>query len=454
MRLDVRWVALTLCLPLAVAHAGKDNDYAYAFPLDTKETAEAYRIVLSPEVYASVNPSADLRDLVVVNALNRPVPFGELPPSPPLRHDFSLDAQLLPVPVSASTHEGVQIERSTSGGIVISQPPNSPSPQHPHQWLVDAGRVVTLDHIAFDASTLQQDFQVHLAVDTSSDLRQWIPLSGDIGATRVHGESDQVEQLSLPMSESVEGRYYRIRLIDGDVDWSDDHVPSVKLVGSYTDAVADRASQLQWLQATPTGSNGNDYDYTLPASLPLEAVKVQLPASNTAARVHVQLPQGEGASSWFDLATLDLVRAAGKEGEAKTQFAPRREQHLRLHSETPLVAAPVVMIGWLPPQYFFMAEGGGPYRLLAGSYASRRGEYPVTEAWDRLRAKYGESWTPPAATLGARVDDMGVEALSAPKVPYDWTRPLLWGVLVVGALAVAGMALSLLRQAKRDETGS
>lgn len=454
MRLDVRWVALTLCLPLAVARAGTDNDYAYAFPLDTRETAEAYRLVLSPEVYASVNPSAGLRDLVVVNALNRPVPFGELPSSPPLRHDFSLVARLLPVPVSASAHEGVQIERSTSGGIVISQPPNNPSPQHPRQWLVDAGRAVTLDHLEFDAVTLRQDFQVHLAVDASNDLRQWIPLSGEVGVTRVHGESDQVEQLSLPLSGSMADRYYRIRLIDGDVDWSEDHVPSVQLAGSYTDAVADRLSQLQWLQATNTGSSGNDYDYTLPASLPLEAVKVQLPAANTAARVHVQWPQGEGASSWFDVATLDLVRAAGKDGDAKAQFAPRSVQHLRLHSETPLAAAPVLSIGWLPPQYFFMAEGGGPYRLLAGSYASRRGEYPVVEAWDRLRAKYGEAWTPPVATLGSRVDEVGAAALSAPKVPYDWTRPLLWGVLVVGALAVAGMALSLLRQAKRDEAGS
>lgn len=454
MRLDVRWMALAFCLPLAVARAGTTSDYAYAFSLQTPVSAEAYRVVLTPEVYASVNPSAALRDLVVVNAADHPVPFGELPPSPPMRHDFSLAARLLPVPVNVATHDGVQIERSTSGGIVISQPPNNPAPQHTRQWLVDAGRAVTLDHLELDAATLRQDFQAHVAVDASNDLRQWTPLSGDVGVTRVHGESDQVEQLSLPLSGSMAGRYYRIRLIDGDVDWSDDHAPSVQLVGSYTDAVADRLSQLQWLQATNTGSNGNDYDYTLPASLPLEAVKVQLPAANTAARVHLQLPQGEGASSWFDVARLDLVRAAGKDGETRSQFAPRSVQHLRLHSETPLAAAPVLSIGWLPPQYFFMAEGAGPYRLLAGSYASRRGEYPVAEAWDRLRAKYGEDWTPPTTVLGSRVDEVGVAALSAPKVPYDWTRPLLWGVLVVGALAVAGMALSLLRQARRDETGS
>src|SRR5579859_7001667 len=171
MRLDVRWVALALWLPLAAARAGTSTEYAYAFPLDTKESAEAYRVVLNPAVYASVNASAALRDLVVVNALGQPVPFGPLPPTPPVKHHYMLETRLLPVPTNAATHDGVQVARNADGGIVISQQAADTSSQRPQQWLVDAGREVELSGIALESASLQQDFQVHLAVEASNDLR-------------------------------------------------------------------------------------------------------------------------------------------------------------------------------------------------------------------------------------------------------------------------------------------
>lgn len=454
MRLDVRWIALALMLPLAAAQADTSSDYAYAFPLDTKASAEAYRIVLSPEVYAAVNPSAQLRDMVVVNGLGRAVPFGALPPVPPAEHKRSLDARLLPVPPDAVSHNTMLVERGTDGGIVISQPANQAAPSLPRWWLFDAGRAMTLDSLALVSESLQQDFQIHVALEGSDDLRQWRTVASDAGLVRVRGESDEVEQLTIQVDGSEPYRYYRMRLVDGDVDWSTSHAPMVHLEGSYTDAAAERDSQLQWLVAGNTGAMGTDYDYVLPAALPVEAIKVQLPAAHAAARVHLQLTPEQGALAWFDVSTLDLVRAGGKGGDAVAHLTPRATRHVRLHSETPLTAAPVVSVGWVPPQYVFMAEGGAPYRLLAGSYAAKRGDYPMEQVLDRLHGQHGADWLPPVAVLGARVDAAGEQALQAPKVPFDWTRSLLWGVLVVGALAVAGMALSLLRQSRREESGS
>lgn len=448
MRLDLRRAVLALLFPVAVAQASTATDYAYAFPLDTQASAEAYRVVLDPVVYASVNPSAELHDLVVVNALGQPVPFGPLPPAPPKRYDFEQTTRLIPLPANVAAHDGVRIERNTNGGIVISQPAAGNASERPQQWLLDAGREVTLDHLELQAASLQQDFQLHLAVDASNDLREWHTLADDVSVTRVHNGDDNVEQLSMDLAGAEPARYYRLRLVDGEVDWSGEHVPTVALVGGYSDTAAERSSQLQWLPVTAS-STGNDYDYTLPAALPVEAVKVQLPTANAAARVQLMLPQGQGASNWVAVSTLDLVRTAGSGGEATARFAPRPLQHLRLHSDTPLAQAPVVSAGWLPPQYVFMAEGSGPYRLLAGSYAARRGDYPVDTALERLRSSNGTDWLPPVAALGQRADAAGPTALEAPKVPYDWTRPLLWAVLIAGALLVAGMALSLLRSSGR-----
>ncbi len=450
MRLDLRWAMLALLFPIAAAQASTATDYAYAFALDTPSPAEAYRVVLAPEIYAAANPTADLRDLVVVNALGQPVPFGPMPSVPPKRTRFEQATRLIPVPTSAAAHDGVRVERSTSGSIVISQPAPGNAPERTQQWLLDAGRDVTLDRIELQAASLQQDFQLHLAVDASNDLREWRSLADDVSVIRVHSGNDNVEQLSMDLSSTEPARYYRLRLVDGEVDWSTDHVPTVALVGAYSDAAAEHGSQLQWLPVTASASAGSNFDYTLPAALPVEALTVRLPANNAAARVQLLLPQGQGTSSWAQVATLDLVRTAGNVGDATARFDPRPIQHVRLHSETPLAQAPTVSAAWVPPQYVFMAEGSGPYRLLVGSYAARRGDYPVNEAVERMRANHGEDWLPPMAALDQRVDAAGPAALVAPKVPYDWTRPLLWAVLIAGALLVAGMALSLLRNSGRN----
>jgi len=450
MRLDVRWIALALMLPAAAAQADSNADYAYAFALDAKTSDEAYRVVLTPEVYASVNPSAELRDLIVVNALGRPVPFAPLPPSPPISHDFETTARLLPLPVPAASADSVKVERNTAGGIVISQTDHGPAVQRPDAWLIDAGREMGLDRLALDPSSLARDFQVHVVVEGSNDLRQWNPLASDLSLTRVHGEQDEVEQLNADISSSDAYRYFRVRLTDGDVDWSAGHAPTAKLSGSYTDAAAEHASQLQWLAATKSGQANGDVDYDLPAALPVESVTVALPAANNAARVHV-LAQGAEASPWMEVAALDLVRTGGKNGEATAAFDIRNVKHLRVHSDTPLADAPTLRVGWVPPQFVFLSEGSAPYRLLAGSYAARRGDYPVDEALSRLRSEHGEPWLPPLAALGPRTDEAGPSALDAPKVPYDWTKPLLWAVLALGALVVGGMAFSLLRQGREGE---
>jgi hypothetical protein len=166
------------------------------------------------------------------------------------------------------------------------------------------------------------------------------------------------------------------------------------------------------------------------------------------------LVQNEDPSSWSEVAQLDLVRTAGKEGEGSETIEPHATTHLRVRSETPLSGAPVLRVGWVPAQYVFLPEGSAPFRLLAGSYAARRGDYPVDEAVSRLRSTNGDGWEPPVAALGPRADEAGPSALEAPKVPYDWTKPLLWAVLVRGALGVAWRAFSLLKQGRGDESRS
>lgn len=453
MRLDLRLFGLALLLPIGAAQASVQTDYAYAFALDTKTPSEAYRVALTPEVYAAINRNANLQDIVVVNSDGQPVPFGPLPIDPPQMRSFTAHTRMLPVPASRDADGGVRVERNSNGDIVINQAAKGGSAK-PTQWLIDAGNSASIESIELDPASVTQDFELHVEVDASDDLKNWSQRGDTDSLTRVSGQGDEggVQQLSLDVG-GTPARYYRIRLIDGDVDWSTGHAPNVTVQGSYMPTPADALAKLSWQRALEdTKQSGTDFDYRLIAALPLQAAKLALPSSNVAA--HVTLLAGRddnGKTQWVPLGSADIVRVGKGAAEVTLHWSSQPIQLLRVHVDTALAAPPTLAVGWEPDQFMFMAEGHAPYRLLAGSYAARRGEYPMATSLEKLRDVKTGDWLPAVAEVGARTDAGGPDALLAPKLPYDWTRPVLWLVLILGALLIAGMAWSLLKQSRGDQ---
>ncbi len=437
------------------AMAVNQTDYAYRFPLTTPGTSPAWRVELTPAIYAVSRRDAGLRDLVVINAQGREVPFAPMPPTPAPAHPFVLKARLLPLPVDAAGGvDGVRVRRNANGDVLIDQPRDAVK-STPSQWLLDARREVSLSQIELDPPAQGQDLRVHFAVDASNDLQQWESRNDDTEIVSVKRGDDAVEQRVLTVGGEP-ARYYRLRRIDGDVPWDSAQTPGVNLRGSYADPLADRAATLQW-QTLPapafvaSAHGGADYDYRLPAVLPVEAARITLASANTAARFTL-LTRDEDAGGPAALATITAVETGKASEDAQpTLFDAVRAQHLRLHTDTPLAQPPTLAVAWHPDAFVFLAEGAGPYSLLAGSYATRRPDYPVDAALEKLRPADADSdWRPARARVGERVDEGGSSALLAPKVPYDWTRPVLWIVLLGGAALVVAMALSLLRQSRRE----
>lgn len=446
--LKLRWLFVFSLLASPCAMAVTSTDYAYRFALDTHGDSAAWRVELTPAVYAASKRDAELRDIVVVNAQGREVPFADLPPASPQAHPYALTARLLPLPAeSVNQANGMRVQRNANGDIVIEPSPNGEQGK-PTQWLLDAKRAVSLDSIEFDPSAFAQDLRIHLAVDASNDLQQWENRSDDTEIVSVKRGEDAVEQNKISISGEP-ARYYRLRLTSGDAPWDSAQTTTVKLSGNYVDPVGDRAASRQWqtlpvLAVKPGVNGGTDYDYRLPAALPVEVASITLANTNTAARF--TLLNHDDAANDVALATIVAVQTDKSKDAPFSTFDAVRVQHLRLHTDTPLPQPPRLAVGWHADEFVFLAEGAGPYSLLAGSYAARRGNYPVTDALEKLRpADAGNDWQPPLAAIGARSDVGGTAALLPPKVPYDWSKPLLWLVLIGGALLVIGMALSLLR---------
>ncbi len=195
-------------------HAGTANDFAYRYPLATDGSSAIWRIELSPAIYAVSRPAADLRDLVVVNAEGRQVPFGPAPPMPARVQAFVLKTTLLPLPTNTPGGSGgVRVERGSDGAIVIEQPPTSSAPAQPGQWLVDAGRRIILDCIEIDPSALPDDARFHISVQASDDLQNWSARGVASEIASVRRGADAFAQRSIAVANGTPTRYYRFFLI-------------------------------------------------------------------------------------------------------------------------------------------------------------------------------------------------------------------------------------------------
>lgn len=432
---------LLLGLTATVAMGADVTDFARSYPLETPRGGTAYLVELPQDAYAWASPDADLADVIVVDAGNRPVAMGPYVPAAPTTHPVTITVPLLAVPQAADGVAGARIQRNNNGDIVIE--PGAAASGTPREWLFDARSAVAPVQLEF--APANRDASLTVDVDASADLQDWTPVAqGASIMTLGHGEG-AVDARAVKLAGSPM-RYYRVRVTQGDAPWDANGASMVTLAGTLEDVSTRDAAAQQWVDVPASGSKpdgqGIDYDYALPAALPVDSIRASLGAGDTVARLAVTA--GQGSAGDESLGTLVLTPDASAEQPLDVPVA--RRQHLRLHSATPLREAPRLSVGWRADRFVFLPEGKGPYRLLVGSRTERRPDWPVADAIAALRKNGGADWRPALASVGAGEDLAGRKALDAPAAPFDWTRPLLWIVLVLGAALVIGMAVSLLRK--------
>ena len=195
---------------------------------------------------------------------------------------------------------------------------------------------------------------------------------------------------------------------------------------------------------------------SLPAVLPVAAAKVELADDNSIAHVDIYSRQrnaGVQPGQWTPRVggiAFRLHQANAIIGNDEIPISPPdRARDWELNVAMPFDHVPTLQLAYTPDRFVFLAQGGGPYRLVAGSARAQHADYPVAAALSQLRARFGANWQPPLAALGARALLQGGQAFepTAPaSTPRDWKTWLLWLVLVAAAALIGGLALSLLRK--------
>ncbi|MDY7117296.1 DUF3999 family protein [Halomonas sp. SSL-5] len=419
-----------------------EESWRHAWPVIVEEPAAAYGLVLTPEVYRSLH-TPTLADLQVVDARGQAVPTLVRPAPAPAAAEGFRRVPWFPLsapPPSDATHWELIGETDAQGRLRrIESRGGGAEARGAGAALVDLGAVdgpVSALTLSWGAITPVDSLY---RVEGSDDLETWRTLLARGRLLDITHDGAHLVRRRLELGNTAV-RYLRLRPLPGQ---SAVVLAGIQAVTRQSGPVAKPS----WESLEGVRAEGGEFHYRLAARLPVSLADV---TSDTpyAARWRLESRE-EGDAEWrARTPAWTGYRLVDETGELRSPpqalLATRRDRHWRLLTDASRAGPPPTLrLGYTPERVVFLAEGVGPWRLVAGSARVVRQQGAVAPMLDSLRRRQGQGWEPASARLGERETLAGEAALTPPR---DWTLWLLWGVLVAGTLLVGGLALRLLRR--------
>jgi hypothetical protein len=427
-------LAALLVAPLARA------DYATQVPLTLEGEGPWYRLELPLGLQMAAR-HADLRDLRVLNAEGEELAYAlTLGSAQPEERRREAAVKWFPLRGAADTQAApaIRVQRSTSGTLVEVAPEQAgQGEQLLRGWLLDASVFdQPLHRLQLDWSAEQEGFQ-RFSIEASDDLQHWRRWEdGQIARLSFDGERVEQREVSLP---GTKARYLRLL-------WqAPQQAPALLAARVVSIENQAAAPSLAWsAPLRPTSSKVGEYSWELPLSLPLQKIRVELPAGNVLAPVSLA-SRGAGKLDWRPLTSGLLYRLPqdGKEvlqDEIELWGTPVQQLRLRVDARGGGLGSegPTIRVAVRATQVVFLARGSAPYRLALGDASARSTALPLGTLIPGYEPRR-------LASLGRATAPEAVRQAAAAQSSADWKRIGLWGVLLAGVALLGGMAFSLLR---------
>lgn len=475
------------------------SDHECSFML-TGGTQSLRSVTLTEEVYGCVHFD-NYQDIAIVNADQQLVPLkiGAVP-NQVERRKYQQDIEFYEEPDQSSYRTGDQIRRIAAlTGVVsrniddeqwqstnvhyssiILRQPNGENDQ----------RTDELQNISFEVDSDQTPIRATILVEVSDDLQSWRTLSKPHNLYFLQGQTTNLHSNSLTLNSYYykNNKYLRLAILSNIKDFT---TRLQGIIGAYQHT-EHQQQPMQWLSASPYKVKGekHEWQYDLPSLVPVSAIRIsnaesivyykgvvfaephsnpKIPQENVRNEGRSKLKQvlkdaANGRSrrdknvvKWSTVANLNHYKLRMENGSIESPFIEfsnnsSRTWKIRFDIPANLSAAqmPKVEFGWVPAQLNFVAQGNGPFVLLAGrEQTTNRISFPSQlqgfdnsiEEIEILRATH--TTNEPKA-----LSQVPAEQLNS----FNLVKILLWLILLFGVALMFYMAYRLTRKMNNDET--
>lgn len=450
-------LALVLCLAAQAVQAQSLSDFRSSAELSLSARDALHRFTLPFEAYRDTR--RDLGDLRVFNGQGEPVPFALAGEEDRPREAASTVAlPQFPVFGAAATREVANLDvsvRTRADGAVISvqQRTRPAQAQLPEAWLLDASAVKSpLRALVVDWEAGKGTEIVRVNVEASDDLKNWQAVASQAVLVRVEQGG---LALSQPRVELAPRQAKYLRLTGASRAFQ---LKGVRVESAVAVQPLPRATRTS---AAASGAKPGEFVFDLGARLPVEAVRVTFPVTNSVAPVEV-LSRDAEAAEWRPVASgtfYRLTREAMELVSPALEIGRRADRFwlLRIDPRTGGLgsAPPSLEVAWRAAQVVFVARGEPAFRVAFGR-ADAQGASLALAALMPGYETHAEFKLPVAQVGAVQSSSSGADGWRRFTGEVNGRKLALWAVLVVGVAVLGFMAWRLLRQmqAQPPESGS
>lgn len=451
-------VLATSCL---AALAETPADYAWGWTLHTDGEAAAWRIRLEPEI-VELLADDEARDLAVFDADDRPMPLLRLPPERLVERSTTTRE----LRFETRTHQDLEQTVDAAQLSLLLQRPDGTRLEL---------RAPESDRDPRDSAIVYEALIEGLPPEPGREsgasahwlITQWTaaqPLDGLLACVLKPIDRPDASSAKLEFQSAFETRpattTARVQVAASARGW---HL-SCRANALPDDLALERAR----IESQRVVDHARRVEIPLPVTHPDPGVlqgqidapwlsrqlRVRSMAPNQLSTVRLLFRSGLDPA-WrrhaeAELSNLESTRDARRTADESAgllvfdlQRHARRGMQWRMESTPALVEPVEVALQAQLEEWLFLAQGRPPWRLYVGSRKVPPRDPDLLGV--ATLARLAPAWKLPLAAPGERFEAAGAAALQAPTPPLPWTRWLLWLILISGSVAVAWLALRLLR---------